>query len=156
MNCFRFYRCFIAFFNEAVQFCILSGFFPDTWSTGCIIPIFKKGDCNDTNNNRGITLISCMGKLFTSVLNARLLKWESENNIITDAQFGFRPGHSTVDAIFILQTLINKYLKKKGGRLYYCFVDYRKAFDFIDRGRLWGKLIKQGINGKMLNIIKSL
>ena len=146
----------LPFLTKLFNSVFLSGFFPDTWSTGCIIPIFKKGDCNDTNNYRGITLISCMGKLFTSVLNARLLKWDGENNIITDAQFGFRPGHSTVDAIFILQTLINKYLKKKGGRLYCCFVDYRKAFDFIDRGRLWGKLIKQGINGKMLNIIKSL
>ena len=77
----------------------------------------SKGDCNDTNNYRGITLIICMGKLFTSVLNAILLQWDNENKIhvITDAQFGFRPGHSTVDAIFILQTLINKYLNKREG-----------------------------------------
>ena len=56
-----------------------------------------------------------MRKLFTSVLNSILLKLDNENNIITDAQFGFRPGHSTVDAIFILHTLINKYLKKREG-----------------------------------------
>ena len=50
----------------------LSGFFPESWSKGCIVPIFKKGDVNDTNNYRGITLISCLGKLFTSILNRRI------------------------------------------------------------------------------------
>ena len=45
-------------------------------------------------------LVSCMGKLFTSILNKRLLKWDKDNSVITDAQFGFRPGLGTVDAIF--------------------------------------------------------
>ena len=93
----------------------MSGFFPESWSTGCIVPIYKKGDVDDTNNYRGITLISCLGKLFTSILNRRLLEWDKTHNILTDAQFGFRPGHSTVDAIFVLQSLINRTLKKRGG-----------------------------------------
>ena len=94
-----------------------------------------------------------MGKLFTFVLNKRLLNWDKVNSIITDAQFGFRPGFGTVDAIFVLQSLINKYLRKKGGRLYCCFIDYRKAFDFVNRSKLWIKLTKTGIQGKMLKII---
>jgi hypothetical protein len=138
-------------FNNIFQ----SGLFPEMWSQGCIVPVYKKGDCNDTNNYRGVTLISCMGKLFTSVLNRRLLKWDKENSVISDAQFGFKPGHSTVDAIFVLQSLINRTLKKRK-RLYCCFIDYRKAFDLIDRSSLWCKLINQGVQGKMLKIIKSL
>jgi hypothetical protein len=51
------------------------------------------------------------------VLNKRLLDWDKKYNIITDAQFGIRAGHSTIDAIFALQTLINTTLKKRGGRL---------------------------------------
>ena len=47
---------------------------------------------NDANNYRGITLISCLQKIFTSVINNRLLKWSNENSIVTDAQFGFIPG----------------------------------------------------------------
>ena len=133
-----------------------SGFFPQSWSKASIVPVFKKGNVNDTNNYRGISLVSCMGKLFTSVLNKRLLNWDKVNSIITDAQFGFRPGFGTVDAIFVLQSLINKYLRKKGGRLYCCFIDYRKAFDFVNRSKLWIKLTKTGIQGKMLKIIKSL
>ena len=84
------------------------------------------------------------------------MKWDSENNVITDAQFGFKQGFSTVDAIFVLQSIINRNLSKKGGRLYCCFIDYKKAFDLIDRSKLWCKLIKQGIQGKMLKIIRSL
>ena len=49
-----------------------SGKFPTDWSTGIIVPIHKKGDVNDPNNNRGITLVSCFAKLFTTVLNNRL------------------------------------------------------------------------------------
>ena len=133
-----------------------SGYFLESWCRGCVVPIHKKGDVDNVNNYRGITLLSCMGKLFTSILNKRLLDWDKEHSIITDAQFGFRPGFSTIDAIFALHTIIKSNLKRRGGRLYCCFVDYKKAFDLIDRSKLWCKLIKQGVEGKMLNVIKSL
>lgn len=55
----------------------------------------QKGHIDDVNNYRGISIVSCFGKLFTS-------------DILTDAQFGFRPGLSTVNAIFVLQSLILK------------------------------------------------
>jgi len=80
------------------------GIFPSCWSEGIIIPLYKKGDANDTNTYRGITLVSCMSKIFTSLLNNRLLKWADANSIITDAQFRFRPGVSTTDAIFALHS----------------------------------------------------
>ena len=101
-----------------------SGYFPEAWSSGCIIPVFKKGDINDPNNYRGITIVSCLGKLFTSVLCNRILDWNSKNDVITDAQFGFKPGFGTIDAIFVLQSLISRTLKRKK-RLYCCFIDYR-------------------------------
>ena len=82
--------------------------FPSIWAEGIIVPIFKKGEKNDPANYRGITLVSCLGKLFTNILNERLKSWATENNVITDAQFGFKADHSTVDAIFILQSLIDK------------------------------------------------
>ena len=141
----------VLLFNSVFE----SGFFPEAWAEGCIVPIHKKGDVDEPNNYRGITLISCMGKLFTSILNKRILDWDKENCVITDAQFGFKPGLSTIDAIFALQTLVNKTLKRKK-RLYCCFIDYSKAFDLVDRSSLWCKLIKQGLQGKMLRLIKSL
>lgn len=96
-----------------------------------------------------------MAKLFTSIINTRLLEWDQRYNIITDAQFGFKPGVGTIDAIFVLQNLISRTLKNKK-RLYCCFVDYTKAFDLIDRSKLWYKLQMEGFGGKLLRIIKSL
>jgi exonuclease III len=136
--------------------CILmTGIFPSSWSSAVIIPIFKKGDRSDPNNYRGISLVSSLGKLFTSVINHRLLNWSATNDVMTDAQFGFQPGFSTVDAIFALHALVTKSLTAKK-RLYCAFIDFRKAFDSIDRVKLWLKLSKLGIRGKVLNIIKSM
>ena len=58
-------------FNKILQ----TGVFPAQWATGLIVPIYEKGDADDTNNSRGITLISCFAKLFTSVISNRLKIW---------------------------------------------------------------------------------
>ena len=129
--------------------------FPDNWAEGIIIPLFKKNDVNDVNNYRGITLISCFSKNFTGVLNNRIYKWAEENNIVSDAQFGFRQNMSTVDAIFILNAAINKILNNKG-RLYCAFIDLRKAFDCVIRNALWYKIHRFGINAKLFSIIKNM
>ena len=76
---------------------------------GIIVPLLKKGDVDYVNIYRGITLVSCMSKLFTTVLNRRIESFCTDNNIISGAQFGFRKGRSTVDAI-LLMSLVQKYL----------------------------------------------
>jgi hypothetical protein len=136
--------------------CILdTNLFPSSWSTATIVPIFKKGDATNPNNYRGISIVSNLGKLFTSILNRRLLEWSNNNDVITDAQFGFRPGYSTTDAIFALHSIISSSLSGKK-RLYCAFIDFQKAFDSVDRIKLWHKLSAVGIRGKVLNVIKSL
>ena len=132
-----------------------SGEFPNDWSKGIIIPLHKKGDTDNTDNYRGITLVSNLSKIFTSILNNRLLQWSEENNIISDAQFGFKHGSGTTEAIFALHNLISLYLNKKK-KLYCCFIDYKKAFDTVDRDKLFFKLARSGITGKLLNIIKQI
>lgn len=57
----------------------------------------NKGNINDVNSYRGITLPSCLGKLFTSVLNERLNNYVNAIQIINEAQAGFRSGYSTID-----------------------------------------------------------
>ena len=96
-----------------------SGVFPDAWSSGIIMPVYKnKGDRNNCNNYRGITLLSCIGKLFTSILNTRLQKYCDTNNIINETQAGFRKNYSTIDHIFSLRALI-EILFSKGKKLYW-------------------------------------
>jgi len=127
---------------------------PDVWKKGIIVPIHKKGSLKDPNNYRAISLLPIFSKLFTSVLNTRLMNWANEFNIITEIQAGFRKGYSTTDHIFALYTIIHKYLRKKRGRLFCVFVDFRKAFDLIRRDKLWYKLKKLGIDGYFLDTIQ--
>ena len=83
------------------------------------------------------------------------MEWNLTLNVITDAQYGFQPSRSTIDTIFTLQSLISQKLNAKQ-RLYCCFIDYQKAFDTVNREKLWYKLVKAGITGKLLRIILSL
>ena len=101
------------------------------------------------NNYRGITLLSCLSKLFTSVVNNRLETFCSNFNIISDAQFGFRKGRSTIDAIYILMSLVQKYVNENK-RLYVIYVDMMKCFDTVYRNALWLKIYKAGIEGNYL------
>ena len=136
--------------------CILSaGDFPELWVKSIIIPVFKKGDVNDPGNYRGISLVSHIGKLFTTLINARLVKWSADHGVLTDAQFGLRPGYGTTDAIFALNSLISKSLRS-GKRFYCCFIDYKKAFDSVKHMKLWLRLIRLGISGKLLNVLRSM
>ena len=120
-----------------------------------IIPIFKKGDVNDTGNYRGISLVSHVGIFFTLLINSRLIKWSEENDILTAVQFRFRPGLGTTDAILALHSLISN-TSRKGKCVYCCFIDYIKVFDSVAHVKLWLKLSRSGITGKLLNVIKSM
>ena len=85
-----------------------SGHVPDEWSIGYIIPLYKnKGEKHNPDNYRGITLLSCIGKLFTSVLNYRLNKYLDEYKLLGEEQAGFRGGYSTTDHIFAMDVIIN-------------------------------------------------
>ena len=133
-----------------------TGFVPESWLIGCILPIFKnKGDTTDPQNYRPITILSCIGKLFTAVLNNRLSVYLENNNLINENQAGFRKQHSTVDHIFVIQILA-EICKKRNRKLFCCFIDFQKAFDSVWRAGLWCKLTCYNINGKMLNIIKNM
>ena len=98
-----------------------------THTTAFVTPVvehwLEREIVNNTDNYRGITLVSCLGKLFTCILNKILIYFDAKNNAISDAQFGFRKNMSTVDVIFTLQYLIHRTLKNIN-RLYCCFVDY--------------------------------
>jgi hypothetical protein len=116
---------------------LLSGFVPTEWCIGIIKPLYKKrGSLDDTDNYRGITLLSCLGKLFTSCLNWRLTTFLECAGIIGEEQAGFRDGYSILDHTYVMHSLIEMYLAR-GKRLYCAFVDYKKAFDLVDRSSLW-------------------
>ena len=76
------------------------------WSEGYIDPIHKKGNTNNVDNYRGITLLSTLGKLFMSILNNRLINWAESYYVYIEAQAGFMQEMGTIDNIFVLHGLI--------------------------------------------------
>ena len=99
--------------------------------------------------------MSCTGKLFESILNNRL---SFKNEVCNDndlCQAGFKSNSRTTDNIFILFAIIDKQrcLSKP---LYTCYVDFTKSFDYIDGTALYYKLFSRGIDGNLLNIMKSM
>ena len=73
-----------------------------------------------------------MGKLFTRILNTRLPNWAETYYVKLEAQAEFRSEMGTVDNIFVLHGLIT-HLINQGKKMYCTFVDFKKAFDFINR-----------------------
>ena len=126
------------------------------WHISMISPIHKKGIKSNPDNYRGISLLSCLGKLFTAILNLRLMKYVEENNILSKAQLGFLPGNRTSDAHLILYNLIDLYCNNRRKHLFGCFVDFSKAFDSIPRNTLFKKLLKHNINGKFYDCLSNL
>ena len=97
---------FLPIYSSLFNLILDTGIVPESWSVGDILPIYKnKGSVNLPENYRPITLLSCLGKLFTSILNNRLNKFTEKYEIICHNQAGFRRGLSTSDNLFVLQRL---------------------------------------------------
>ena len=80
---------------------------------------------------------------------------KGDKTCFTDVQFSFRSGVSRVDAIFAFQSIFNRILCKQQTFIF-CFLDNEKAFDCVDRTKLWKQLFNSGIQEKMLTIIRYL
>ena len=126
------------------------------WFISIISPIHKKGPKMDPDNYRGISLISCLYKLLTAVVNKRLEKFCKENEILPENALGFVAGNRTSDAHIILHYLTQEYCHRNNKKLFSCFVDFSKAFDCIPRDILFQRLIDKGITGKVFNLIKNI
>ena len=135
-----------------------NGLIPESWPVGTIKPIYKnKGDPKLPENYRPITILSCLGKLFTAIINKRLNKFSEENELIEPCHAGFRKQYSTSDNIFIIKSLIDiMKTDKNKSKLLRCFVEFKQAFDSVWRERLWEKLQQHKINGQCLTLIQNM
>ena len=78
------------------------------------------------------------------------------NSLLHNSQISFLPGHRTSDHIFSLQTIIDRYVKNtSGGRIYACFIDFKKAFDSIWHDGLLLRLLQYNINGHFTMLSKT-
>ena len=107
-----------------------------------------------------ITLIIIGGFPFFLVLpNYSILFLDDflkDNALINPVQIGFTKKARTADHMFVLRTLIEKYTKDKCGKLFACFIDFRKAFDTVIHDIMLYKILKTGIAGNFYNVIKNM
>ena len=130
--------------NEAV--------IPNDWTESIIINCYKgKGDATDRGNYRGLKLLDHVMKILERVVE-RLIRDRIE---IDSMQFGFMPGRSTTDAIFILRQLQEKYLAKDK-TLYLAFVDLEKAFDRVPRKVVWWAMRKMKVPEVLVRTVQAM
>ena len=97
------------------------------------------------------------------LVNTRLYEWAERNNKISQWQGGFRRRLGCdLQCFRLLATILHQfsrpksYRNKLNGRIFACFVDFRKAYDSVDHNLLWNKLIQKGISSKVLFLLKQM
>ena len=107
-----------------------------------LIPIPKKGNAKECSNYRTIALISYASKVMFKILQARLQQYM--NDELPDVQAGFRKSRRIRDQIANIRWIIEK-AREFQKNIYFCFIDYVKAFDHVDHNKLWKTLKEMGI-----------
>ena len=130
------------------------GKFPNIMKIARINPIFKAKDKTALSNYRPISILPTISKVFEKIIFKRLYSFLEKYSILSENQFGFRPKHSTIDAIIQFTNHITEGFKNKETSIG-LFCDLSKAFDTIDHNLLIKKLHYYGIRGVALNLIKS-
>ena len=121
-----------------------SGSVPSCVSSALVTPMHKKGSTLDTASHKSIAVGEPLCKLYTIILNKRMVDWAERQGLRSPSQAGFRPRKSTVFALrhFIDRARISK------RPLFACFVDLQKAYDTVQHDLLWARLQAIGEIGR--------
>ena len=103
-----------------------------------------------------VSLISHASKLMLKILQATLQQYV--NRELPNVQAGFRKGRGTRDQIANIRWIIKKAreFQKKKKHIYFCFIDYAKAFDCVDHNKLWKILKEMGIPDHLTCLLRNL
>ena len=127
---------------------------PQGWKRSVFIPIPKKGNAKECSNYRTIVLISHASKVMLKILQARLQQYV--NHELPVVQAGFRKGRGTRDQIVNIHWIMEKG-RKFQKYIYFCFIDYAKAFDCVDNNnKLWKILPEMGIPDHRTCLLRNL
>ena len=124
---------------------------PQDWKRSIFIPIPKKGNAKECSNYCTIALISHASKVMLEILQARLQQYM--NRELPDVQAGFRKGRGTRDQTSNICWIIKK-ARELQKNIYFCLVDYAKAFNCEDHNKFWKFLQEMGIPGHLTCLLK--
>ena len=126
---------------------------PQDWKLSVVIPVSKKGNAKECSNYHTISLISHTSKVMLKILQARLQQYV--NQYVPDVQVGFRKDRGTRDQIANIRWIIKKE-REFQKIIYFCFIDYAKAFDCVDHNELWKILKEMGIPDHLTYLLRNL
>ena len=126
---------------------------PQDWKRSVFIPIPKKGNAKECSNNHTFALISHAIEVMLKILQARLQQYM--NRELLDVQAGFRKGRGTRDQIAYICWIIKK-AREFQKNIYFCCIDYAKAFDCVYHNELWKILKEMGIPDHLTCLLRNL
>ena len=128
--------------------------YPDVLKVGRITPAYKSGTKDAIDNYRPISALPTISKIYETLTLSRMMSFMSTFSIFSPAQYGFRPGKSTTQAIIKLLSYVNRAYHLK----HYCvcfYLDLRKAFDTVNHDILFRKLSHYGFRGRGNDYLRS-
>uniref|UniRef100_A0A670JNS7 Reverse transcriptase domain-containing protein n=1 Tax=Podarcis muralis TaxID=64176 RepID=A0A670JNS7_PODMU len=126
---------------------------PEDWRRSVYIPIPKKGSAKECSNYRTIALISHASKVMLKILQGRLKQYVDRE--LPEVQAGFRRGRGTRDQIANMRWIMEK-AREFQKYIYFCFIDYAKAFDCVDHSKLWQVLKEMGVPDHLICLLRNL
>ena len=137
-------------FNQSIR----EGTIPRAWSKGTVVPLFKKGNRNEKNNYRPVSLTSVVCKLMERVVRHHVLNFLEDRNYFVACQHGFRKRRSCVTKLLHVLETWTSWIDDKVP--FDCvYLDYQKAFDSVPHQRLLTKIQSAGIQGNILRWMES-
>ena len=151
-------ECLADVWLNLFQVCWEYSIVPSVWKESTVIPVPKKQarGVYKVDNFCGISLSSIVCKVMCMILNMRLSTVAEEEGLIAEEQRGFRKMRGCRDQVLSLVLLGQMEMLKKSSGLMVTFTDFSKAYDRIDRGKLWKSLETMGVSGKFLSFLQSL
>ena len=129
--------------------CLKDGITPSDWKVAKVSPIYKKDAVLDPNNYRMIAVSGVLYRLYTNVMREVVTRWCEKYKKVPDCQFGFYPGRNTCQPMFVLRHAIHAASHKNGPggspKLFSAFIDFKQAYDPLDRQALWRHFNQRGI-----------
>ena len=137
-----------------INSCIREGVYPDLLKKSKVVPIHKRGDYNDINNYRPITLVPTLSKVFEYLLKDQMYTYFSANDLFSKSQFGFMKSKSTTGAILSLLQYVVEGLEECQ-HIGAILCDLSKAFDCICHRLLLQKLEYYGFHPRSVKLIQN-